>query len=773
MDISKYRVFYGILVLKEYLQNAMNYLTIVFTGLLLFIANALTSQTNPCLPFHDYRIVVLGSSTAAGTGASIPDSAWVNQYRSYLQAINSSNEVINLARGGYSTYRLLPNGYDTPTNRPPVDTARNISAALQLEPDAIIINMPSNDVAAGFSLVEQLANFDTIVRIAQQDAVPIWICTTQPRNFSNPSLRQLQADVKDSILVTFAPFVIDFWTAIALPDHSIDPAYDSGDGVHLNDSGHALLFAEVVATDIPDFLYTANPMIDLLPLSISPQLSSACGDEQTTFELVVTNTGVAIPDSFHISFSLKNTKTGTNFSYAEQFESMLSTCASDTFTVIANTAMKGDYLAQVVIRHDGDMNHSNDTLYLPFQTLGQPNLSLIGDTLCEPGGAYLEALHESGDTIYWYDAINSNDPLAYGAVIVTPILDTTSIWYAEAIRGDLYYTNSLLTASEGSINWNGTMFNLVATEDLHIDSFAIKINSPGLQAVEIYYKPGSYIGYELNALAWTEMGTRVVNVTDSTQLTTVPIGGLTIPANDTVGIYIQLANPTATLSYRTIAEPQIRTTPELMMITGSGVSHDFTNQFFPRDWNGGVFYHYGERPFGDCSTGRQAVQVVVNEILFNIGRDTIIDFDANLLLMAPPGMLYYEWFDGSNSPQLELSGSDLGLGIHHISIEAMDSLGCHHFDELIVGVADLVSAADSKQAAASIYAFPNPTNGLLTFSSSEIERVELLSSTGKGVIDQRIEKNELDIRHVTNGAYWLKMILDDRVVVQKIVKLKD
>jgi len=42
------------------------------------------AQISPCPAFDSIRVVVIGSSTASGTGASVPDSAWVNRYRNYL-----------------------------------------------------------------------------------------------------------------------------------------------------------------------------------------------------------------------------------------------------------------------------------------------------------------------------------------------------------------------------------------------------------------------------------------------------------------------------------------------------------------------------------------------------------------------------------------------------------------------------------------------------------------------------------------------------------------
>ena len=43
---------------------------------------------SPCAAINPIHVVILGSSTAAGTGPSTSDSAWVNRYRAYLQEIN-------------------------------------------------------------------------------------------------------------------------------------------------------------------------------------------------------------------------------------------------------------------------------------------------------------------------------------------------------------------------------------------------------------------------------------------------------------------------------------------------------------------------------------------------------------------------------------------------------------------------------------------------------------------------------------------------------------
>ena len=137
------------------------------------------------------RIVVLGSSTAAGTGPTDPAKAWVNQYRTYIQSLNPSSEVINLAVGGYTTAKVMPDGYaDT-------DPLHNISKALSNAPDAILINLPTNDAASGISVDQQLANYSVILAAAKAKNVPVWVTTTQPRYLST-ELRQNLMNMRDS-----------------------------------------------------------------------------------------------------------------------------------------------------------------------------------------------------------------------------------------------------------------------------------------------------------------------------------------------------------------------------------------------------------------------------------------------------------------------------------------------------------------------------------------------------------------------------------------------
>lgn len=208
-----------------------------------------TVRAQPALPdcaqAQAVRVVVIGSSTAAGSGASSAATSWVGRYRSYLQSIHPENEVINIARGGYTTYHLMETDFVTPAGRHAVDTARNISRAISYQPDAIIINLPSNDMAYGVEVGVQLSNFEVMRKEAEQHGIPVWICSAQPRNFRDNKRRNGQLALHQAIMKRYENFAIDFWTKVSTKEHTVRKNLDAGDGVHLNDKGHALLFKRV------------------------------------------------------------------------------------------------------------------------------------------------------------------------------------------------------------------------------------------------------------------------------------------------------------------------------------------------------------------------------------------------------------------------------------------------------------------------------------------------------------------------------------------------
>ena len=200
-------------------------------------------------------IVILGSSTAAGTGAFPYDSSWAGKlqlyYRQNTTAGDPDTVVTNLALGGQWTFSVMPSWYVPPAGYPAVNTARNITQAISLNPDVIIVNLPSNDAIWPFPNWMSMNNFRTIFQEAVTYNKRIFITTSQPINNSNLNIRDSLRKIKDSIMLNFGSFAIDFWTPLASPagDSTIRADLNS-DGTHVNNLGHRLLFQQVIAEEL-------------------------------------------------------------------------------------------------------------------------------------------------------------------------------------------------------------------------------------------------------------------------------------------------------------------------------------------------------------------------------------------------------------------------------------------------------------------------------------------------------------------------------------------
>ena len=565
---------------------------------------------NPCAPETDLHIVVIGSSTAAGAGPSNSANAWVNRYRDYLQNINPNNVVTNLAVGGTKTYNIMPDWFVPPSNRPSPNPANNITQAITLGADAIIVNMPSNDGGWGYSINEQMFNFITIANSADSAGVATWICTTQPRNFSNAQ-KAIQIGVRDSILSYFGPFAIDFWTGFADANNDIDSMWDSGDGIHMNDTAHGVLHDRVVAAGIPNIVSDTLNYIDHKVDDIYLTNTSICGDSNTILHVVVSNIGTASLQNELLQAQQINNVNSSSTNLPVMNISNLGSCISDTFSYAINSYTGIDYSFSAFIQNSSDQDISNDSSgSISLLTKGHPTLSVLNDTIPSGSNALLTASASANDTIIWYDASSNGNIIGFGVQYPINNVTTNETVFAEAVRGPLHFEGSLFTQTNSTTDWNGMMFDIVATDTVTIDSLRIKVHATGPQTIVGYNRQGSLVGNELNAGAWNSWGTDNVNAINEGDFQTVDFPDVTIFPNDTLGVYVSMQTSSSRLSYLNSAAITYADS-KIQLMNGAGVSHSFGASFSPRNFSGEVFYHYGFNPNGYCSTDRLAVSAIV------------------------------------------------------------------------------------------------------------------------------------------------------------------
>src|SRR5215204_3803986 len=232
----------------------MNKTLLALLVLLLLCAYNLSAQK---------KVVILGSSTAAGTGASNYDSSWAGKlqlsFRKNITAGDPDTIVINLAVGGYVTYYAMPTGYVPPAGRPAPDGEHNVTKALSFSPDIVLINFPTNDIGSGYSKNEFLNNLRFLSQQITSVGVKAYVATTQPRSQFDFSMRQALRECVDSVNNSFGANAINFWDDLATNDgqFNLRPEVNSGDGVHANNLGHRLLFERVREKNI--FCSTTTP----------------------------------------------------------------------------------------------------------------------------------------------------------------------------------------------------------------------------------------------------------------------------------------------------------------------------------------------------------------------------------------------------------------------------------------------------------------------------------------------------------------------------------
>ncbi|MDR6984052.1 lysophospholipase L1-like esterase [Rheinheimera pacifica] len=183
--------------------------------------------------------VVLGSSSAAGAGATKPENSWAG----LLRADEVSADAVwhNIARGGYTSYQALSESCKVDVLRKQPDAEHNIDKALQLSADLVLLSFPSNDAALGYPAVETAANILLLRQQLADENIALLVLSAQPRNMAADKQQQL-VELNRLLKPVLTDCFVDIYASLAAVDGGLSAQYDFGDGVHLNDAGHQLVF---------------------------------------------------------------------------------------------------------------------------------------------------------------------------------------------------------------------------------------------------------------------------------------------------------------------------------------------------------------------------------------------------------------------------------------------------------------------------------------------------------------------------------------------------
>ncbi len=202
------------------------------------MANSVCAETT--------ALAVLGSSTAAGTGASQAGRSWVGLLQAWLAKTKGEN-IINLAAPGVLSTSALCTQQVNSNISELISPTRNVDRALKLGATHLILSFPSNDTTNGMSAEQTISNFLDMRQCAQSnDKVRVAVMSSLPRDGLTKQQNAAIAQIDAAMLKEFGVCYINVRSALADTDHeSIRHDVSAGDGVHFNNAGHAIIFSMV------------------------------------------------------------------------------------------------------------------------------------------------------------------------------------------------------------------------------------------------------------------------------------------------------------------------------------------------------------------------------------------------------------------------------------------------------------------------------------------------------------------------------------------------
>jgi lysophospholipase L1-like esterase len=191
----------------------------------------------------NFTLVGLGSSTLAGTGSAAPNNlpSYINNW---ISGATSGGTFINMSVGGFDTTNFMTEG-----NNANVKVYQNVDAAIAHNPDAVFISLPTNDIGAGYTPTQFVNNLKAIYDLLDSYGIPCFVETTQPRDSYSDTQQTDLLTTASLIRSTFpSQFVVDVMELVrdtgSTRPANILPAYAAGDAIHLNASGHTIVFNE-------------------------------------------------------------------------------------------------------------------------------------------------------------------------------------------------------------------------------------------------------------------------------------------------------------------------------------------------------------------------------------------------------------------------------------------------------------------------------------------------------------------------------------------------
>ena len=340
--------------------------------------------------------------------------------------------------------------------------------------------------------------------------------------------------------------------------------------------------------------------------------NNACPDPNQNVSLRITNFGTSSASNISVNMNVSGGASGN-------FSTSVATLAAGTSVNVftgntVNTTSGGNINFTSYTTYAGDQTTTNDTLDVTIVTAPTPT-DPSGNAIvqCGVGPVTLTANAVAGEETVWYEdgttstSVGSGNPFLYNNTVYA-----SRDFYAENTR-NLPSVHS--TGLTGVYRYNtnaekAIYFDITTTNEIVIDSFASNFAYNGRYICSVYYRAGTYLGYQTNKAAFTLLKVDTVDANVLGQPAFVSLDG----AKFRVGSGQSYGFAITARAYTGSAIPafafKLGTTNNVanedMSIYANDVSETaFTNQL--TGYSGDVLVHYQKV----CKSQRKPISVVI------------------------------------------------------------------------------------------------------------------------------------------------------------------
>jgi hypothetical protein len=405
-------------------------------------------------------------------------------------------------------------------------------------------------------------------------------------------------------------------------------------------------------------------------------------------------------------------------------------------------------------------------------------------TTCNSEGSFDTqlALYHSSDCSDFsaYELIASNDDMQGGCDLTN--LYASKMYASCLIPGDTYYiqidgwqgstgiTNLSISTYEGETSFDAFFNDVPCPLDKGTNpdgSILPYINGSGANFTSEWTGPNGYTSSE-NFITGLAPGTYNVVVTSSCG--EVFEGSYTLSLPEPWAVVLNADPPTCQSSGDGSFSPSV-----------SGATLPYTYQ-----WTGPDNYNSSSPSINNIDAGLYVVVITdangcaftqnleldpAGDFSFDLGADTLICLNQQIVINAPTG-LNYLWQDGSSNSFFEIMAADWGLGTHALVLTGSTDDGCSYTDAFVFSVENCIGVQENEATRLSIY--PNPAASQVRFSLPQFEtnvHIIIRDALGKTVYDtSSLKGKDFDVQFdLPIGLYQFEINLPTEKLSTRLI----